>query len=156
MKKIMTEINKKTGLSPLIEFENEVNVLQELARSRYAYNFPLNSVCIERITSKKYDCFNPMFTVAERMVLKIFIRRAIFGFCKSMEYNFLCRFRFWQNSLFEENGERAEKCLEYFDNLVLMAKKYGLMTVELIEEIKKINRFFKPVRANVKKWKSKC
>lgn len=148
----MTEINKKPVLSSLIEFQTEVNILQELARSYHATDLPINSVCIDIITSKKYDCTKPIFTIAEKMVLKVLIRRAIFGFRKSWEYGFLCRFYVWRRENFEKDGQNAEKRLAYFDNLVLMAKKYKLLTTELIEEVKSLNKFFKLIRRNIKKW----
>lgn len=150
----MSEINKKPILSTVVEFQTEVAILQELTRSHNATDLPINMVCIHTITSKKYDCINPVFTITERMVLKVLIRRVIFSFRKSWEYGFLCRFFVWRRKNFEKDGQNAEKCLVYFDNLVLMAEKYRLLTTELIEEIKSLNKFFKLIRKNIKKWKT--
>jgi hypothetical protein len=150
----MSEINKKPILSPLVEFQTEVDILQELTRNYHVTDLPINSLCIDRITSKKYDCTKPIFTITERMVLKILLRKAIFSFRKSWQCDFLRRFYVWRRENFEKDGQNAEKCLVYFDNLVLMVKKYGLLTTELIEEIKSLNKSLKLIRKNIKKWKT--
>lgn len=153
----MEKIDKKPILEPFEEFQKHCIILQKLVNDLPVHphaTFPdiPDYWYMQVVLKNKFD-FNLGFNLLEKALLKILVRRAIYAFRWSVEYKFLLSFYELSSRPFEFDLKRGIEYLEYFDTLVEVAKKYKVLTGELVYIADKFNKEFKELRKNFEEWK---
>lgn len=156
----MSKIDKKPVLEAVEEFQKHCGILQKLVNDLPVHphvTFPDVPVDLYSFhTIKSIYFFNrgiTEFSSNEKIGLKILVRRAIYVFEWSEEYEFLYELSLWGGQTFESNVKKRIEYLEYFDTLVDVAKKYKVLTGELVYITDKFNKEFKELRKRIEEWK---